>query len=174
MRQDTNLLSLVAAAGAGALFMYYLDAKSGARRRALVRDTVVSSGRDAARRAQASGKHATDRMKGLAARVRGALEPGSDEHLREQIRARLGHVTSHLRSLRIEANGGDVCLRGHVLARDLDRVLAEVKAMPGVTTVRSELIAHDTSEGLPAGPDHPLSPHETQEHAHDAWNEQGL
>jgi hypothetical protein len=95
MRQDTNLLSLAAAAGAGALFMYYLDSKNGAGRRALVRDKVVSSGRDVGRRAQHSAKHATDRMKGMAARLRGALEPSSAEEAGQQPLA--AHATAPAR-----------------------------------------------------------------------------
>ncbi len=74
MKQDTNLLSLVAAAGAGAAFMYYLDSVNGAGRRALARDKVVSAGRDAARHAQHAARHATGRMKDMAARVRGTAE----------------------------------------------------------------------------------------------------
>jgi hypothetical protein len=75
MRQPTSLLSLAAAAGAGALLMYYLDANDGARRRESVRDKLASSSRDAGRRAQASTRYATDRMKDLAARLRGGAHP---------------------------------------------------------------------------------------------------
>lgn len=173
MRQDSNLLSLAAAAGAGALFMYYLDAKNGARRRALVRDKVVSAGRDAAHRAQTSGKHATDRMKGIAARLRRAGEAESDEQLQQRIRARLGHAVRHLKSLQIEVDRGHVCLKGHVLAHDLDRVLAEVKAIPGVKALRSELVGHESEQSIEQAAEQPLAPHPTPP-AHDSWNEQGV
>jgi hypothetical protein len=84
MKQDTNLLSLAAAAAAGALFMHYLDSKNGARRRAQVRDKVMASGHDIGLRAQDAARRATGRMKGMAAGLRGAVEPASDEKAGKQ------------------------------------------------------------------------------------------
>lgn len=76
--RHSDLLSLAAAAAAGALFMYYLDAKHGARRRAMVRDKVVSTANDAAELARHKAQHAANRMKGMAANLRRRAADASD------------------------------------------------------------------------------------------------
>ena len=57
----------------GALVMYYLDEQSGGRRRALVRDKVVSAGHGVADLAQSKAKHVMNQAKGFVATHR----PGS-------------------------------------------------------------------------------------------------
>jgi hypothetical protein len=63
-----QLLSVAAGLAAGALAMYYLDSRNGARRRALVRDKVLAAGRDAAEFAHLKGRHVAGRVKGVVAR----------------------------------------------------------------------------------------------------------
>jgi len=77
---DKSFVSVAAAAAAGALFMYYLDGKSGARRRAMVRDKVVAAGNDAAEFATKKGQHIANRIKGGIATARRATRGnGPDE-----------------------------------------------------------------------------------------------
>jgi len=173
MTNHTRVLPLAAAAAAGALFMYYLDSASGARRRALARDKLAAGAHDAAAQARRRGKHAVDRMNGAVADRR-SDEPAGDEQLQDRIRSRAGHLLSRPKALHVEVDSGRVCLKGDVAASELDRLLTEVQGMPGVKAVRSELTAHATAEAIPHGPANPIRPHETQEHAQDAWNEQGL
>jgi osmotically-inducible protein OsmY len=148
-----DFLSFAAGLATGAVFMYYLDKQSGARRRALVRDKVVAVGHDAADLAEAKAKRAADRVKGLLATGRlnrvGGGEPESDQQLHDRIRARLGRIVSHPKSIHVEANQGSVRLQGHVLTNELDDLLREINDMPGVVSIRNELTCHDTAQGIP-------------------------
>jgi osmotically-inducible protein OsmY len=134
--------------------MYYLDTQSGGRRRALVRDRVVSAGHHAAGRAQAQARRALDRAKGVLAtrslhRV-SRRAPESDQQLHDRIRARLGRVISHPKALAVMVDQGCVRLSGHVLRHEVEPLLAELQAMPGVHEVRNEADVHDTPEGVPS------------------------
>lgn len=144
-------LSLVLGIAAGALAMYYLDPLAGRRRRALVRDRLWSAGHDAAYFAERKAKRAVDRMKGYVVTHRPGRhdEPESDRQLHDRIRARLGHVMHHPRSVEVRVEQGRVCLRGHILRPELDRVLHEVGRMAGVASVESQLVTHETEAGIP-------------------------
>jgi osmotically-inducible protein OsmY len=147
-------LSFLAGFTAGALAMYYIDTVSGGRRRALVRDKIVSAGHDVADLAEAKGKRAMDHVKGAMAtgNLNGMTrtEPESEQQLHDRIRSRLGRVISHPKALQVEVEGGCVCLRGHVLRKEVDNLLSEVQGMAGVTQVRNELEVHDSPEGISA------------------------
>lgn len=144
-------LSLVVGIAAGALAMYYLDPVAGRRRRALVLDQLVSTGHDAAYFTGRKAKRAADRVKGYLAthRPRRHAEPESDQQLHDRIRARLGHVMHSPRSVEVQVEHGRVCLRGHILRPELDRVLHEVGRMAGVASVESHLVTHETAAGIP-------------------------
>ncbi len=62
-----QLLSVAGGLAAGALAMYYLDSRNGARRRALVREKVLAAGHDAAELAHLKGQHVASRVKGAVA-----------------------------------------------------------------------------------------------------------
>jgi osmotically-inducible protein OsmY len=137
----------------GMLFMYYLDAQSGGRRRALVRDKLVSAGHDIEDFAEAKSRRAIDRVKGMAA-TRSLdrttrSEPESDQQLHDRIRARLGRTVGHPKAVHVSVEQGCVALRGHVLRKDVDPLVSELRGMPGVTEVRNELQVHDSAEGIP-------------------------
>jgi hypothetical protein len=146
-------ISLVAVGiAAGAAVMYFFDSVSGGRRRALVRDKIVGAGHDAAYFAQAKSKRAADHVKGLFAtrhldRVT-RTEPQSDQQLHDRIRARLGRVTSHPKSVHVGVTQGHVTLTGHILTKELDKLVDEVRHNVGVTTVDNQLICHDSAEGI--------------------------
>ena len=147
-----DFVSFVAGVAAGTVAMYYLDKESGGRRRALVRDKVVAAGHDAADMAESAGKRTVDQLKGILATHRldriGSGEPESDFQLHERIRARLGRVVSHPKSIEVEVDQGSVRLRGNILAKELDDLLYEVRHMRGVRTVRNELTGHDTAQNI--------------------------
>lgn len=148
-----NLALLTVGIAAGAVVMFFFDTVSGRRRRALVRDKFVGAGHDAAYLVQAKSKRAADHLKGLF--VTRHLDrhtrstPGSDQQLHDRIRARLGRVISHPKSVTVEVNQGRVCLTGHILAKELDPLLNEVKHNVGVTAVDNQLICHDSAQGVP-------------------------
>jgi osmotically-inducible protein OsmY len=125
---------------------------SGGRRRSLVRDKAVAVGHDAADLAQAKAKRAADRLRGAVATgdLSGVTHrpPETDQQLHDRIRARLGRVISHPKAVQVTVDRGCVYLRGDVLTREVDPLLAEVGGMVGVTDVRNELQAHDTAQGI--------------------------
>jgi osmotically-inducible protein OsmY len=147
-----DLVSFAAGVAAGTIAMYYLDKQSGRRRRALVRDKVVAAGHDAADLAESAGKRTVDHLKGIVATGRfdrvGGDRPETDSQLHERIRARLGRIVSHPKSIQVEVDRGSVCLRGHILTSELDELLYDVRHMRGVQTVRNELTCHDTAQGI--------------------------
>jgi len=138
---------------AGAAAMFFFDAISGGRRRALVRDKIVGVSHDAAHFAQAKSKRAVDHLKGLVVtrhldRVTRS-EPQSDQQLHDRIRARLGRVVSHPRSIHVVVNQGCVSLTGHILTKEVDRLINEVRHNVGVTAVDNQLVSHDSAQGIP-------------------------
>lgn len=147
-------LSLLAVGiAAGAVAMFFFDSVSGGRRRALVRDKIVGVGHDAAYLAQAKSKRAADHLKGLFVtrhldRVTRS-EPQGDQQLHDRIRARLGRVISHPKSVHVEVNQGRVALTGHILTKEVDKLLSEVKHNVGVKTVDNQLVCHDSPQGIP-------------------------
>lgn len=143
-----NLFSTLAALAAGAAAMYYLDPQMGRRRRALVRDRLVAVSHDAGGYAQAKGRRAGDRLKGAWAHMAGSSAPSSDAQLRERIRARLGRTISHPRAVQVQVDGGQVCLRGDILAQELDDLLTTVSGMRGVRGVDNQLAAHASPQGI--------------------------
>jgi osmotically-inducible protein OsmY len=146
-------LSFLAGFATGAVTMYYLDSTSGGRRRALVRDKMVSAGHDVADFAQAKARRAMDRAKGVLATgdLHGVTHrpPQSDQQLHDRIRARLGHVISHPKAVLVLVQDGRVRLQGHVLRPEVDALLSAVRRMPGVAELRDELEVHDSPDGVP-------------------------
>jgi hypothetical protein len=150
VRGSMSLLAL--GVTAGALAMYFLDASSGRGRRAQVRDRIAATGRDAASLAQGRVRRAAGYLKGFVAtghpdRVTRS-EPQSDEQLHDRIRARLGRVISHPRSVHVDVRQGRVFLSGHIFTRELDDLLHEVRHNAGVKAVGHQLVCHDSAEGI--------------------------
>lgn len=147
------LFQTISAVAAGAAAMYYLDPQQGKRRRALVRDKVVSVSHDAADVAQAKGRHVANRMKGLVAEGGSHFRssaPASRGRIHQRVRACLGRVTTHPKAVRVEVlDEGEVRLSGHILAGEIDTVLSEVGAVDGVKHVHSDLMIHETAGNIP-------------------------
>ena len=141
-----------AGAATGALLMYFLDAANGGRRRALVRDKLVATGQDVARRADRNARRVIDQAHGIAATGNldrmSRSEPASDHQLHERIRSRLGRLVSHPGAVHVQVNDGQVRLEGH-MAMELDLLLAERGAMPGVHALQNTLLAHESAEHVP-------------------------
>jgi gas vesicle protein len=143
---------VLAGALTGALAMYYLDTRSGARRRRLVRDKLVAAGHDLSGRAEAKSKRALGRIKGMLVthrldRVSQAL-PQSDQQLHDRIRSRLGRVVRYPKAVEVFVDQGNVRLRGHVLRREMDDLCREVLRMAGVRGMHSDLYAHHAHEEI--------------------------
>ncbi|AKJ27549.1 BON domain-containing protein [Caldimonas brevitalea] len=147
------LFSTLVRVAVGAAAMYYLDPVLGRRRRALLRDKAIAISHDVREVAHARAKRAVDRAQGLVAvtraRLDGSVLPTSDRQLCERVRAQLGRMVSHARAVDVEARAGRVCLRGNILAAEVDRLLATVSSMPGVEAVDNQLSVHETAGNIP-------------------------
>jgi hypothetical protein len=139
----------------GAAFMYTLDPDRGRRRRALANDQVVRLGNEARflqRRATNTSRWFTERTRGLVHEARARFTEGAipDELLVQRVRAKLGRVVSHPRTLVITANEGRVTVTGPILTHEIERTLAAIRAVRGVREVESRLESHATADRIAA------------------------
>lgn len=156
MRDSTHrrsrFMSPLTAAGLGALAMYLLDPDKGRRRRAVARDKAQSIMKDTRGMLDAASNDVRARMRGLEARRNRPSPPAppDDLVLIERVRSRLGRVCSHPGALQVGALDGRVTLSGPILAREVDRVLGAVRAVPGVREIDEHLDVHEQAGSVPA------------------------
>ena len=103
-------------------------------------EAVVGTGADLVNRAQGAVAETQARLGG---------EAVTDEVLAERVRSALGRVVSHPGALEVAAHGGRVTLRGPILAREVDEVLATVASGRGVTGVENRLDVHERPGAVP-------------------------
>src|SRR5437773_2679440 len=141
---------LGAAIGAG--IMYLVDPDGGRRRRALLRDQLVSAGHKTTDAVGATSRDVTNRARGVVAELRGRLrrEHVGDDVLRERVRARIGSVVGHAGAIETHVSDGRVTLRGPVLREEVERLLRRVRGVRGVEEVLSELEVHESPGTVPA------------------------
>jgi osmotically-inducible protein OsmY len=135
----------------GAGLMYLLDPERGRRRRGMIRDKTLhalGAGQDAI---ATTSRDLRNRARGLAAeaRKRFSAQEAPDEVLAERVRARIGRVVSHPRSIEVTVRGGTVTLAGPVLAHEIDDLLSSVSAVRGVRSVESRLETHKQAGDVP-------------------------
>jgi hypothetical protein len=147
-----NNQNLLVGVGAGVALAYLLDPAQGRRRRALMRDKFVRASRKTRDGLDATARDLANRTKGVAAASRGRFASAQvdDARLVERVRAKLGRVCSHPRAIDVETHEGDVTLRGPILARELNGLLAAVSVVPGVRSVTSALEPHESGDGIPS------------------------
>lgn len=138
--------------GIGAAVAFIADPRAGRRRRALAWDQLSRAGRKTRDALDVTARDLSNRTSGIMAATRRRLadEPVDDRRLVERVRARLGRASSHPRALEVTAADGTVTLRGPILAREVDDVLATATGVTGVTSVATELEPHESSDGIPA------------------------
>jgi len=143
---------LLAGAAIGAGIMYLLDPDGGRRRRALLRDQIVTAAHKTSDAVDATSRDVTNRARGVVAELRGRLrrERVSDEVLRERVRARIGSVVGHAGSLDTHVDDGRVTLRGPVLSEEVERLLRRVRSVRGVEDVVNELEVYDAPGNIPS------------------------
>jgi uncharacterized membrane protein len=132
--------------------MYLLDPDRGARRRALVRDKSVHALHRAGQVFDKAARDVNYRAHGLAAEGKALLrhEEVPDDLLVQRVRSQMGRACSHPHAVQVSAQGGEVTLRGPILAGEVSDLLACVERIAGVRHVRHELEPHAKDEQLPA------------------------
>lgn len=146
-----SLFTAVGALAAGAIATFFLDPEQGKRRRALARDRLSSGLRQAAESSQALAEDLRNRSSGLAARVRGRLEPRpvSDDKLAERVRSRIGRWVSHPGSIDVQVVQGEAIVSGPVLEAEASSLLSAVRRTPGVQNVIDRLERHADAGNVP-------------------------
>ena len=141
--RSTPALTLLAGAGIGAALMYFLDPERGKRRRHVIADQTAGFMRARKREAAKAMRDARNHAEGVVAEARGRLDDDrpTNEQLVARVRAELGHHAEHVRGIQIDADAGSVTLRGEVPAAELQRVVASVERVRGVTRVDNQLVA---------------------------------
>ena len=63
-------------------------------------------------------------------------------------------------------------MRGHIFTKEQDELLRQVGNITGVTSVRSELVCHDTAEGIPElqGRTEPLGRESSESEPQQPWH----
>jgi uncharacterized membrane protein len=145
-------IPLLIGLGLGAGLMYVLDPQGGNRRRALLRDKLARGLRKSKEGAGVAARDARNRAVGIAAETRARLTgaPVEDAVLAERVRAELGRVCSHPRSIEVAVRESRVVLSGEILAEEYDRVLSWVRSVPGVSAIESQLEVHERPSRNPA------------------------
>jgi osmotically-inducible protein OsmY len=148
-----NSLAIGAAClGVGAGLMYLFDPNRGRTRRAIVRDKAASlysaSGEAVARTTQ----DLRNRAAGVAAGTKSMLksEPASDHKLVARVRSKMGRYVSHPHAVHVEANNGNVTLRGSILSHEAGKFLRCVKSIPGVQSVDNQLDVQGAGSSNPS------------------------
>ncbi len=155
MKLNGGLLSLSSfALGAG--LMYLFDPERGRRRRAMVRDKLIWATHKLNDAVDATSEDLEHRAQGTAAEAVGWVRevvlrrPVDDDVLVERVRARLGRVAWHPGAIEVMAHNGRVTLRGQVLAREVDAILAAARSVRGVRAVINELEVHERPGDIPS------------------------
>lgn len=144
-RHGFGITGILGAFIGGAAAMYFADAQSGGRRRALVRDKAIRAQNIAIDTLEYVEKDFENRTRGMLTRVGNILEraPVSDDVLVERVRSKLGHVCSHPSAIQVNAKGnGMIELKGPVLAREKIPMLAALALVPGVRMIDDDLDVH--------------------------------
>jgi uncharacterized membrane protein len=151
-RRTPEPKSLLIAALVGAASASAVAVLNKAQRRARIRDRASSAVLHFVDLADKARRDAKNRATGLAAHAAARRRNGavSDEKLIARVRAMLGHATSHVHAIELDATEGHIVLRGPILRGETDRLLRAVRRVPGVRSVESRLEEHGPDEHVPA------------------------
>jgi hypothetical protein len=145
-------LTFGAGLGLGTGVMFLLDPDRGKRRRALLRDKVVSAARQTGECWDVTTRDLRNRTQGIITDIqsRFSSEPVTDDVLVDRVRSKLGRIVSHPRAIHVTAQNGNVTLAGPILASEVGELLTCVKQVHGVDDVTNNLEPHETAENHPS------------------------
>jgi len=128
--------------GVGAGMMYLFDPNRGRTRRAIARDKAISLYHASGEAVSRTAEDLRNRATGIASGTKSLLksEPVSNEKLVERVRSKMGRYVSRPNAIEIDADNGNVRLRGSIFADELAKFLHCVKGIPGVASVDSQLV----------------------------------
>ncbi len=153
MNDDMNKgLLLIGGMGLGAGLMYLFDPDRGNRRRALIRDQVISALSQTDDVIGKTSRDLSNRAYGLMAEARSLLtsEEVPDEVLVERVRAKMGRYVSHPHAIGVTASQGRVTLSGPILKDKVDQLISAVSSVRSVKGVENRLEVHEHRDHMPA------------------------
>lgn len=140
-----SLLSMALAAGA----VYFLDPVSGRRRRVLLRDQCSRAARSIDLKTRSARHGLSDRMHNIAESTKTQLkQPTSDRAIGRGLGKVLRRSVSHPRALGVAVHDGHIVLRGDIYSHEHQRVLDEVRALPGVRVITDHLTLREAAESV--------------------------
>jgi osmotically-inducible protein OsmY len=131
--------------------MYFLDPRTGKRRRALLRDQAVKLKHTAEDQADDLSHYSVDKARGAVHETSRRLrtEDVADDTLVARVRSAMGRYTSHPSAIEVMANNGRITLRGNILATEVQPIVSAVKTVPGVKRVENQLQVHEKAANIP-------------------------
>jgi len=143
-------LALLSGIGVGTGLMYLLDPDRGRRRRALMRDKLVSVTKKIGDLGGKMSRDLRNRVQGLTAEAATALTEGNilDIVLVDRVRAAVGRLPGDFKDIQVSAHNGVVTLSGHAWANELPGLLAEIRNVSGVRDIVSELKVEREADNL--------------------------
>ncbi|MGH8609470.1 MAG: BON domain-containing protein [Gammaproteobacteria bacterium] len=141
-----GLLPVAGSALGAAAAMYLFDPDRGRRRRALMRDQLLSAASHLDDAIEATARDLIHRAQGLLAEARSTVsdEEVSDEVLVNRVRTKMGRVVSHPRAIKVTLEQGRVTLSGAVLEHEHEDLLQAVRSVQGVVAVADQLEPAET------------------------------
>ena len=146
-------LTLVSAAGMGAVLMYLFDPDRGKRRRALLRNKAVHISRTADDVAGKTRRDIRNHLRGAVAKLESVFMdsgPLSNDVLEARVRSKLGRVVSHPKAIEVKAVEGLIILSGPILAAEVHPLLESVIGIHGVKNIENNLEEHEQPGDIPA------------------------
>src|ERR1051325_9050855 len=138
-------LGVLGTAGLGAGLMYLLDPDMGGRRRAILRDKLISFTRVAAWAADKTSRDVKNRVYGAlqSTKSRFTGEEVSDDVLVERVRSQMGRAVSHPHAIHVTAKDGRITLTGEILSEEVDDFIGCAQSVKGVKSIENRLSTHD-------------------------------
>jgi hypothetical protein len=138
-------LGVLGTAGLGAGLMFLLDPDMGTRRRAILRDKLISVMRLTAWAADKTSRDVKNRLYGTVHSTKSLFSETavSDDVLVERVRSQMGRAISHPHAIHVTAQNGWVTLTGEILSGEVSDLVRTVSSVKGVTEVVNRLKAHD-------------------------------
>jgi uncharacterized membrane protein len=135
----------------GAGLMYLLDPDRGRRRRAIVRDQMVSGWNELDDAVDTASRDLKNRARGVLAETRARFRGDNvdDNVLTARVRSEIGRAVSHPHAVQVHTESGCVTLSGPVLADEEEALLSTVKAVRGVEGVLNHLETHEDAGTVP-------------------------
>jgi len=146
-----GLASFVTGTAAGAALQYVFDPDLGRRRRARLRDALVSTSSQLSDAGSVTARDVGNRARGQVARLRSLTRsgPATDEQVAERVRAEIGFAVDHPSAIDVGVRDGRVTLSGPVLAHEVRHLLDTVRAVRGVRDVDNRLEVHREPGNVP-------------------------